>query len=493
MISSEDYSPFLTWKANNPITVDSIAQAFVSLVSMIRDDSDFDEELVSQASQFVSSLSRHLFKSDGFEEMLNIVGQGSPNPAAVLYPYSTRLTLVSSKLIPRMLSTPHLHDLSVVADKRVLKAILLILNSGVWLTSSHNLRALSTTLHPDPESVRDVVLHEVLVPMEPSLVQISRHPNLFLWSVEYKQMLELLSCCIDTSAFHQPTLDFICSSHIPMAFQSLLAKVESESIHQLTIWLVTNYIAEWKHNGAETVLRGKILLQTLEQEGFRNHLEQTLFNDKASEDGSTSLNQPKQCDIHFCRKLTDHSPTEPLTRYTSRILPSLSNIHKLSSALHASRNNCLRHKDLSRQGISVPPITDQFEETAASWRQRDTGGHRALRSPDPGTDGLVHADIHLTMSKCAAQDVIVGLSPIFGLSSSSVDVSFSAFANLDHAVPLLSSPRPPALQPSSIPSLAKYSTLVAYSLLVSVFDHIFAGITNAPISGEVVLSLRFTK
>ncbi|KAK2941152.1 hypothetical protein BLNAU_23917 [Blattamonas nauphoetae] len=106
--------------------------------------------------------------------------------------------------------------------------------------------------------------------------------------------------------------------------------------------------------------------------------------------------------------------------------------------------------------------------------------------PDPGSDGLVHADTHLTMAKCVPQNVFVGLSPIFGPCSSSVEISLSIFANIDHAVPLPYSPSPPVLQPSSITSLKAHSTILTSSTMVNVFNDIFATITNAPILGEVV-------
>ncbi|KAK2963702.1 hypothetical protein BLNAU_1267 [Blattamonas nauphoetae] len=96
-------------------------------------------------------------------------------------------------------------------------------------------------------------------------------------------------------------------------------------------------------------------------------------------------------------------------------------------------------------------------------------------------------DTHLIMSKCVAQDVIVGLSPIFGPSSYSVEVSHSVFANIDHAVPLLYSPSPHTLQTSSIPSLETYSTILASSTMVNVTDDIYGSITNAPIMGKSFL------
>ncbi|KAK2961765.1 hypothetical protein BLNAU_3202 [Blattamonas nauphoetae] len=288
-----------------------------------------------------------------------------------------------------------------------------------------------------------------------------------------------------------------------MAFQSLLSKVEDEDTHQFIIELMSDNISKWKKEGAETWGRGRILLQTLEMEGFHEGLEQTLHHDKSSNDGRTSLNLSKQCDIHFCLKLTDHTPAEPLTRYASNFSPVAGNSRCIpnSFALFAFQHSqvefgtarikqslildCYASGILTHQDSEFHPgLWRSLHPICGRWRQCDTGGHRAQRTPDPGTDGLVHADTHLTMSNCIAQAVIVGLSPIFGTPSSSVDVSLSAFANLNHAIPLLYPPLLPALQPPSIPSLANYSTLVAYSTMVSVFDHIFAGIAYAQLMRE---------
>ncbi|KAK2955318.1 hypothetical protein BLNAU_9709 [Blattamonas nauphoetae] len=207
------------------------------------------------------------------------------------------------------------------------------------------------------------------------------------------------------------------------------------------------------------------------------------------------------------------------------LLPSLSNVHKLGSDLHISNNHLLRNEDLSIQGISVPPITGQFEETLTLFDvvnsslsldnveifiNSDFSIAKLLESSrikiqcstldfgreftpfvaDGGSVTLVDIvlkgraqipelmdsstpDTHLIMSKCVAQDVIVGLSPIFGPSSYSVEVSFSVFANIDHAVPLLYSPSPPALQTFSIPSFETYSTILAASTMVNVTDDIY--------------------
>ncbi|KAK2961715.1 hypothetical protein BLNAU_3152 [Blattamonas nauphoetae] len=314
MTFSAEYSPFLTWKENDLITVDSAAPVLISLISMVRDGYYFDEELLSKSSTFLSSTKQRINRVTDMNDFLKAIGLGSPDPAAVFVdsitmllssPHpsifrdalsslshilmwcstSNRLALVSSKVIPRILSTPHLRNLSVIDNRGVTDAIRVIFGQAVWLSSVDTNQSLSTKSKTDPESIRDVVQHEVLIPIVPSLVQISRNRHLLSWNKEYKQIFHLLTDIFNVGTFHQPTLDFICSSRIPMAYQSLLSKVRHEETHQGIIWLIFSYISRWKENGTQTWRRGRILLQALEQEGFHERLEQTLLHNKSTRDG----------------------------------------------------------------------------------------------------------------------------------------------------------------------------------------------------------------
>ncbi|KAK2955698.1 hypothetical protein BLNAU_9391 [Blattamonas nauphoetae] len=81
MISSKEYSPFLTWNRNDPVTLDSITPAFRSLVSMVRDNLAFDQELLDKVTTFISSITS-IIKHRTIDDFLMAVGQGSLNPAA---------------------------------------------------------------------------------------------------------------------------------------------------------------------------------------------------------------------------------------------------------------------------------------------------------------------------------------------------------------------------------------------------------------------------
>ncbi|KAK2949232.1 hypothetical protein BLNAU_15835 [Blattamonas nauphoetae] len=160
-----------------------------------------------------------------------------------------------------------------------------------WQKTSDQLRVvlgtITTNIKMRRKILRGVVLHEILIPVEPYLVQISRNSHLLSWNDESKNTLEFLTEIFDMGAFHQHTLDFICSSGIPMAFQSLLSKMEDDDIRFDILEEIVRYIFNWKLNRGGLWHRGNIVWQTLEREGFRDHLEQYLLHDKSSNDGET--------------------------------------------------------------------------------------------------------------------------------------------------------------------------------------------------------------
>ncbi|KAK2944701.1 hypothetical protein BLNAU_20394 [Blattamonas nauphoetae] len=267
---------------------------------MVRDGFKFDGELVTNASAFLSFMSQrinpvtHFFILVG--DLLKAIGQGSTNPASVFldsimmllsssHPSifrealsfvhnsmnycsaSIRLALISSKLIPRILSIPHFRDLSVIDDE-LLSSIVSIFRFSIEIVETVYLQALSITSHTPPESIRDVVFHEVFIPMEPSLVQISRNPLLLSSNNAIQATLMILSIIFETGAFHQPSLDLIGSSHFPLIYPSLLSEVENEGARQLIIWFMSRSIVKWEESEAVVVGRGRIVLQMLEQEEY---------------------------------------------------------------------------------------------------------------------------------------------------------------------------------------------------------------------------------
>ncbi|KAK2961873.1 hypothetical protein BLNAU_3310 [Blattamonas nauphoetae] len=84
MASSDEYTPFLTWKETDPLTVDSVRHYFLSLVTMVRDGYHFDAMLLQKTALFLSSMSSTVNRTVRIDLFVEEIGQGSPNPAAVL-------------------------------------------------------------------------------------------------------------------------------------------------------------------------------------------------------------------------------------------------------------------------------------------------------------------------------------------------------------------------------------------------------------------------
>ncbi|KAK2946276.1 hypothetical protein BLNAU_18797 [Blattamonas nauphoetae] len=232
--SSYDYSRFLMWNPNYPATVDSLAHVFNSLASIVRDDFPLDEEQYLKASTLLSLIKRIVNRGSAFDDFLKAIGLGSSNTDAVfvdsmtvflslshssligetlefIHQYlsalsvSSRLALLSNRLISRILSVPQFQDFSVIEDVNLLCSVLLILDNGARLASDFKMQStivelrsildmITRILGPnlendlsnfpttipdtDPEQIRDVMLNDVFIPMEPSLVQIIRNPVL---------------------------------------------------------------------------------------------------------------------------------------------------------------------------------------------------------------------------------------------------------------------------------------------------------------------------
>ncbi|KAK2957312.1 hypothetical protein BLNAU_7690 [Blattamonas nauphoetae] len=317
MVSSDasEYSPFLKWNRNDPVTVDSVAHAFSSLISIIRDGYPFDEALVRQISDFLRSISWNMPLLFSSSDLMRTLGQGSTDPMQVfvdslilllLMPFpsiveetlpivqrchkesqSTLLKLHSSLPIWDTPFTSYLRELPGIADKGLLRAVLVILLAGLRVSSDDNYHPTMTDSNTAPQSIRDMVLREVFIPIEPSLARICQQNLLLPWDHVSVAIKPLIACIFDASVLHQPTHDFLSSSNIPLAFHSLLVESENRNEYMDVLSSMDDFVMMWKENGTQYVHGGCLLLQTLEQEGFRDRLEATLLSDKLFENGET--------------------------------------------------------------------------------------------------------------------------------------------------------------------------------------------------------------
>ncbi|KAK2959089.1 hypothetical protein BLNAU_5884 [Blattamonas nauphoetae] len=89
--SLQIYTPFLNWHRSDPVTTDSKSLVFISLVSMVRDGYEFDEELLEKASSFLSLLVETNQCAQDIDSFIQAIGQGSTNPAAVFMDLMTVL------------------------------------------------------------------------------------------------------------------------------------------------------------------------------------------------------------------------------------------------------------------------------------------------------------------------------------------------------------------------------------------------------------------
>ncbi|KAK2948628.1 hypothetical protein BLNAU_16447 [Blattamonas nauphoetae] len=113
----------------------------------------------------------------------------------------------------------------------------MILHNTILLSSTDVLRMLATSGHTDPLRIREVVLKEALIPIEPALVLISRNHLILSWIDKWKTTKPALT-----------------------------AKKE----------FISSNIIKWRTGGIEAKRRGKRIVQILKGEGFGEGIEQGL-------------------------------------------------------------------------------------------------------------------------------------------------------------------------------------------------------------------------
>ncbi|KAK2958120.1 hypothetical protein BLNAU_6824 [Blattamonas nauphoetae] len=173
-----------------------------------------------------------------------------------------------------------------LVDTPILFEMIMILHNAVLLSSTDVLKMLTTSGNVSPQRVRDVMLQEALIPIEPALVMTSRNPLILSWIDGCKESLRFLTKIFELSAYHQPTLNYLTDSRLSVIFQSLFAKVEDNNTHILCLNSIHSNFIKWKAFGTAIMHRGKIMLQTLKREGFEDDLEQGLFRNTSTTLGS---------------------------------------------------------------------------------------------------------------------------------------------------------------------------------------------------------------
>ncbi|KAK2954018.1 hypothetical protein BLNAU_10981 [Blattamonas nauphoetae] len=189
MTSSEEYSPFLNWTPTEPITADSIGRAIISLVSMIRDSYQFDEDLVHKASTFISSISSHLFEYNFADDLLTAIGQAIPDPIPAFVDSMTVLLSSSHPSISLLVEVEHEHT-----NEIIIRLILDVMRK--WQINGaetmHRGRILLQTL--EQEGIHSffsfIVMSVTSNPSEIKTVRI-RFPNRYSRSLELAQTVTL--------------------------------------------------------------------------------------------------------------------------------------------------------------------------------------------------------------------------------------------------------------------------------------------------------------
>ncbi|KAK2954213.1 hypothetical protein BLNAU_10868 [Blattamonas nauphoetae] len=124
---------------------------------------------------------------------------------------------------------------------------------------------------------RDIIFQKVVLPSTPFLNYLCRNRRSLNETLSNSLMV-LLGTLLQIGPFHRPTLEYVFSSQIVLAYSSCLSSVECWNPLCTTLSDLIFSLREWKEQGAEVDLSGKQIVQALFSEGFEDRLEQMLMN-----------------------------------------------------------------------------------------------------------------------------------------------------------------------------------------------------------------------
>ncbi|KAK2960149.1 hypothetical protein BLNAU_5032 [Blattamonas nauphoetae] len=279
------------------MTFEEKSLIYRSLVALVKADYPFHQAHQDRATQFLESLEpkcgdtqysnqlvTDLVHSSagppcGFlDSILTLVSSRHSTIVAAAFSFlrsSTRAAspairdgLVESDLVSKVLATVQPHTLQISGnEKRIVPCVLLAFPSSLM-----NVADISTI---NKFNHRETILQKVVLPSSEFVKFLISNRHILSGDL-FPYFMSLLCTHIRICPFHQPTLEFVLTSPIVMAFSSCFSIVEGDydlwNIHVS----IEQSLKEWKEEGPEVVQSGKRMIQALFSEGFDDTLEQMI-------------------------------------------------------------------------------------------------------------------------------------------------------------------------------------------------------------------------
>ncbi|KAK2960013.1 hypothetical protein BLNAU_4896 [Blattamonas nauphoetae] len=304
----EEPSAFLSFDRRSKMSLEDKATLYRSLISLIRTNCEFDDALQDRAAQFLRILEPRWSDNDLSVNLISTLvpsPDGSPSgfiesiitllssprttivaaalsflfKAFTAVPPVDRCRLVESDLIRNVLATVQPHTLPISRNNTIIAHLIKIIEIFASLTFPYYLDQLDITTAVDQSNHREMIFQKVVFPSSQFVTFLISNRYSFN-DVIFHYFMSLMCKFIKICPYHRPTLEFILTSPIVMAFSSCLSFVEDDQTLWVSVSNMNESLEDWKKQSSEVVQSGKRAMQALFSVGFEDTLEQMLKHHK---------------------------------------------------------------------------------------------------------------------------------------------------------------------------------------------------------------------
>ncbi|KAK2961672.1 hypothetical protein BLNAU_3470 [Blattamonas nauphoetae] len=281
--------PFLNFDLKSKLSFEDKSVIYSSLVALVKAEYPLNNALEDKAAQFLKSLepkwrdeqfanrlvadlvpSSAGSRSSFVESILTLLS--SPHSIMVAATLSflqetttgssltIRCRLVESDLISNVLATVQPHTLPISGNEEIFDDLIWIIRYCLQLALPPFVRKLGITAAVDTFNHLNMIFQKVVLPSS-QCVSLLISNRYVLKGDLLDSFMSLLVRFIDIGPFHRPTLEFVLTSPIVMAFSSCLSFVEDDGDLWSILITIDQSLSDWKKEGAEVTQSGKRMIQ----------------------------------------------------------------------------------------------------------------------------------------------------------------------------------------------------------------------------------------
>ncbi|KAK2961680.1 hypothetical protein BLNAU_3478 [Blattamonas nauphoetae] len=318
------HAPFLKVNPNSDLSFDKKSTVYCSLVALVKAEYPFDNALQDKTARFLKRLeptsrdtSDYAAKlmtdlvpsSDGspsgFIDSIVIL-LSSPHSAVVgatmMFVYKTtagssltiRCHLVESDLVSKVLASVQPHTLPICGNDEIFDKLITIIIYCLELAYPHYNRNLGIKTAVNQSDHREMIFQKVVLPSSQFISFLITHRHILNEDL-FISFVGLLVTHLRICPYHRPTLEFVLTSPIAMAFSSCLSFDEKGYYTETSLSSINYSLRKWTEEGPEVAQSGKRMMQALFSEDIEDTLEQMLMNNKGGYYAISDLFEQTAC------------------------------------------------------------------------------------------------------------------------------------------------------------------------------------------------------